>query len=198
MRIIVGLGNPGEEYRETRHNVGFRVVDLFAARAGLTFNRRRFHSRAADGKVAGRQVLVLKPRTFVNESGRAVAAAVLGCRVGLDHLLVVLDDFNLSVGRIKIKPRGSAGGHRGLASIIEALGTEEFPRLRLGIGVTGRRCDRDFVLSRFASEERTAVAAAVERAADAITAWLREDMTRCMERINRRDGAAGPTEEEPA
>ena len=187
MRIIVGIGNPGDTYASTRHNVGFRVVDRFARRCDLTFSRRRFNARVAEGSAFGRRVLVVKPRTYVNESGGAVAAAVRWHHAELDSLLVVLDDFNLSVGRIKISAKGSAGGHHGMASVIEALGTREFPRLRIGIGVGGRRCDRDFVLSRFTPEEETLMTDVIARATDAVGSWLREDMDRCMERINRRE-----------
>lgn len=197
MKIIVGIGNPGEAYARTRHNVGFRVADAFAERVGIRVARCRFDSLTGEGTGLGRRLLVLKPQTFVNDSGRAVAEAVRWHRAALEDVLVIVDDFNLPLGRIRINPRGSAGGHNGLQAIIEALGTEDVPRLRVGIGdETGRR-DRDFVLSEFTAEQQERVAAVVEEAAEAVGVWVREGIARCMDRFNRRPKpAAAPRQEE--
>ena len=186
MKIIVGIGNPGKTYERTRHNLGFRVVDVLLRRAGLSCKARRFHSRIAEATAWGERLLLAKPQVYVNESGWAVGEAVRWYKIDLADLLVISDDYHLSVGRIKISRKGSAGGHNGLASIIEALGTHDFARLRLGIGVEQRRCDRDFVLSPFSAEEEQIVGGAVDRAADAVVAWLRQGVDHCMDLFNSR------------
>jgi PTH1 family peptidyl-tRNA hydrolase len=195
MKIIVGIGNPGKEYAQTRHNVGFMVADRLAREHGIGPWRRRFHSRTAEGSVRGVKVLLMKPQTFVNESGRAVRAAVDWCRAEVPDVMIVCDDFNLPLGRLRVRPRGSSAGHHGLDSILAALGAEP-PRLRIGIGTeTGGR-GRDYVLSTFSAEERPVIEEAVGRAVRALEVWLESGMERCQNQFNSRPDAMGDPREE--
>ncbi|MGO8704897.1 MAG: aminoacyl-tRNA hydrolase [Candidatus Brocadiia bacterium] len=186
MKIIVGIGNPGKEYAETRHNAGFMVVDRLAREHGIGPWRSRFHSRTAEGSVRGVKVLLMKPETFVNESGRAVRAAVDWCRVETPDVMVVCDDFNLALGRLRVRPQGRSAGHHGLDSILAALGAEP-PRLRIGIGTEQGGRGRDFVLSTFSTGERPVLDEAVQRAVRALEVWLESGMARCQNEFN-----AGP------
>ena len=185
MKIILGIGNPGAQYADTRHNVGFMAADRYAEKHGLTSWRRRFHSLVAEGTVGPHRVLLMKPDTYVNESGRAVRAAADWCNVSADGIIVVCDDFNLALGRLRVRGKGSSGGHRGLESVAAHLGTDEFPRLRIGIGgVQPERAARDFVLSRFSPADRSVVDAAVERATRALDVWLESGLDRCQNEFN--------------
>jgi len=170
MRLIVGLGNPGREYRDTRHNVGFRVVDEIARRHNLTLGMAP--SQVPDAFVAKRYganpLLLAKPLTFMNRSGDAVAALARYYDIAAGDLLVVVDEVALPFGRLRARARGSAGGHNGLKSIVDRLGTTEFPRLRLGVGRGDARRDlADHVLSTFEADERSALEEFITRAADA-------------------------------
>lgn len=184
MKIIVGLGNPGLEYQDTRHNVGWHVLNLLAGRHGLARGRVRFRSRTADGLVAREKVLLLWPRTYVNASGEAVGPAVHWYQAGLSDLLVVCDDFHLALGKVRIRRQGSSGGHNGLESITQHLGTDAYPRLRVGIGAEDQTHDKDFVLSRFDSDERPCIEEAVERAASAVEFWIEAGIEESMNRFN--------------
>lgn len=185
-KLIVGLGNPGPRYRDTRHNVGYAVVSRLAERHGIKA-RTQGAALVGVGTIADEPVVLAQPTTFMNESGRAVAQ--LHRRypgVALDDLLVVLDDMDLPLGTIRLRPKGGAGGHRGLASVIAALGTEAFPRLRIGVGRPPPGIDPiDYVLDRFRPEEREAVEAAIERAADAVEYWIQFGIHEAMNRFNR-------------
>jgi PTH1 family peptidyl-tRNA hydrolase len=170
MKLIVGLGNPGREYRETRHNVGFMVADEIARRHDLSFALAP--SQVPDAFVAKKYgadaLLVAKPLTFMNRSGEAVAALARYYDVAAGDLLVVVDEVALPFGRLRARARGSAGGHNGLKSIVDRLGTTEFPRLRLGVGRGDARRDlADHVLSKFEADERSALEEFITRAADA-------------------------------
>ena len=136
MKIVVGLGNPGEKYAETRHNLGFMAVDEFSSRMRLSRGGEECRSLASRGRVAGESVLVARPQTFMNRSGEAVECLLRMCDATPADLLVVCDDVALDLGTLRVRPLGSDGGHRGLRSIIDRLGTEEFPRLRIGIRTT--------------------------------------------------------------
>ena len=195
MKIIVGVGNPGKEYAETRHNAGFMVVDRLAREHGIGPWRRRFHSRAAEGSVRGAKVLLVKPQTFVNESGRAVRAAVDWCRAEIPEVMIVCDDFNLPLGRLRVRPQGSSAGHHGLDSILAALGAEP-PRLRIGIGIEQGGRGRDFVLSTFSVAERPVLEEAVGRAVRALEVWLESGMERCQNEFNARPEATKGRREE--
>jgi PTH1 family peptidyl-tRNA hydrolase len=181
IRLVAGLGNPGPEYAGTRHNIGFAVVDYFAQRAGVNFERQTKWD-AAVVKLPG--TILLKPLTFMNHSGEAVAAVADFYKIASANILVVLDDFALPLGRLRIRERGGAGGHNGLESVIMNLATEDVPRLRLGIGAAPERGSVDYVLSRFFEEEKEAVKAMVERAADAINYAIDNGVVSAMNRFN--------------
>jgi peptidyl-tRNA hydrolase, PTH1 family len=173
-RLVVGLGNPGPEHVATRHNLGFRVVELVAARAGLRFRRSDWRGTAALGEALGGPLVLLKPNTFMNESGRAVRAAVVALGIDPADLLVVHDELDLPPGALRLRERGSAGGHNGVRSIIGALRSQEFPRLKIGVGrPPDGEAVLDYLLAAVAPEEREAEEAAVVRAADAVETWLK-------------------------
>ncbi|RLC65961.1 MAG: aminoacyl-tRNA hydrolase [Chloroflexi bacterium] len=184
--LIVGLGNPGSRYAGNRHNAGFRCVEQFAAACNLTFDERRNRALITRGAIGGRGVILAKPQTFMNESGRAVAPLVRFYRMPLERLLVVYDDLDLPLGTLRLRPEGGSGGHRGVQSIIDHLGSREFPRLRIGIGrPPGRMDPAAYVLQDFSAEEEPLVEETLERAVAAIEAWLCEGIEAAMERYNR-------------
>ena len=191
MKLVVGLGNPGPEYAETRHNVGFRIVERLADRHRIALAReRRLEARSGEGVVHGVRAALLLPSTYMNHSGRAVAAALeawpLG-ELGTD-LLVVYDDLDLPFGRLRIRPGGGAGGHRGLADIQSRLGRSDFPRLRFGIGRPPEGRDGvEYVLAPFDPAEKAALAPRLARAADAVEAVLCEGVASAMNQFNRSD-----------
>ena len=157
--LIVGLGNPGREYENTRHNVGFRAAELLAKQAGCKIDRSKFHSLTASCVLAGQKVLLLKPETFMNLSGEAVHLAAMFYRIPISWILVLSDDISLPVGKIRVRAEGSAGGHNGLKSIISHLGSQEFPRVRIGVGEKPHPDYNlaDWVLSSFTPEEEKAL-----------------------------------------
>jgi PTH1 family peptidyl-tRNA hydrolase len=183
MKLIVGLGNPGDEYRDTRHNVGFMVVDTIARRHGLHWKK---HGQMSFAKHFGvTEFVVAKPRTFMNLSGFAVVQFVEYHGVLSDDLLVVVDEVDLPLGRIRAKARGSAGTHNGLKSVVQQLGTTEFPRLRIGIGRGDRRRDlADFVLAKFEPAEQAELDEVITRAADAAEMFAVEGIGRVMNTYN--------------
>jgi PTH1 family peptidyl-tRNA hydrolase len=188
VHVVFGIGNPGPEYDGTRHNVGFRVVDALLARAraraGPLFG---LEAEGAEARLSGRPALLVKPLTYVNRCGPVLAALRARAEVPLERLLVVVDDFHLPLGRLRLKASGSDGGHNGLASIAESLGTEAFPRLRIGVGARGATPAEAFVLSRFPPSELPLVERAVARAAEAVEAWIRVGLDRAANEVNRRD-----------
>lgn len=198
MKIIVGLGNPGKKYAETRHNVGFMVVNAFADRHKVGSWRRRFHALAAETRIGTEKVILMKPETYVNESGRAVREAMAWCRTSLQDVIIVCDDFNLPLGRLRFRSSGRSGGHNGLESVIAALNTNEVPRLRLGIGTEEREADKDFVLSTFSPQEQEVLSETVERGARALEMWLAQGMERCQNEFNPRPGSEESKEEAQA
>ncbi len=186
MRLIVGLGNPGRRYRVTRHNVGARVVEALARRHGVTLREEGWADVGAL-TLDGVRVLLARPQTYVNVSGTAVADLRRRHRVPLPHLLVVYDDLDLPLGQIRLRAGGGHGGHNGMRSIIDALGEQGFPRLRLGIGRPPAGVDpADYVLGRFDRTEAALVDAAVERAAEAVEMFVREGIERAMSAFNVR------------
>lgn len=196
MRVIVGLGNPGREYRETRHNVGFMVVDEIARRHGLTWGMapgqvpetfvvKQFGTGAGGTGAGTTPYLLAKPLTFMNRSGDAVAALARYYDVAAADVLIVVDEAALPFGRLRIRARGSAGGHNGLKSVIERLGSQEFPRLRLGVGRgDGRRDLADHVLAKFEADERPDLEQFVARAADAAEMFAVESIEKVMNVYN--------------
>ncbi len=192
MKLIVGLGNPGREYRETRHNVGFMVVDELARRAGLTWGGgpAQIPETLVAKRYGAAPVLLAKPLTFMNRSGAAAAGLSRYYDVPAEELLVVVDEVALPLGRLRLRANGSAGGHNGLKSVIEGLGTTAFPRLRLGVGRgDGRRDLADHVLSKFEAGERADLESLVARAADAAEMFAAEGVVKAMNVYNPDGGA---------
>lgn len=183
--LIVGLGNPGREYARSRHNVGFLIVDAVARKASLRFSHRWSQAQVAVGRVADREVALAKPQTYMNLSGDSVRGLLRQLRLDPAALVVVYDDLDLPVGRLRFRERGSSGGHRGVQSILERLGTDELARLRVGIGRPDPRDAADYVLSEFTPEERPVVEEAVERAVSALETYLTEGLAVAMNRYNR-------------
>jgi len=183
VKLIVGLGNPGPQYTGTRHNVGFEVVDELGRRHGISLGREKFHAWYGLGHVVGEQVLLLKPTTYMNRSGRAVVAAGRFYKLELDDLLVIADDLALPTGRLRLRVQGSAGSHKGLQDIIERAGSEAWCRLRIGIGAAPGS-GTSHVLGRFGAEEEELMQQAVARAADAVECWVEQGPERAMNRFN--------------
>jgi PTH1 family peptidyl-tRNA hydrolase len=188
--LVVGLGNPGPDYAETRHNVGFRVADLLAARAGARFSaHKRSNSDVAQGRLAGRPVTVAKPRTYMNVSGGPVAGLVRYFSVPAEEIIVVHDDLDLDFGVIRLKRGGGEGGHNGLRSISQSVGTKNYLRVRFGIGrPPGRQDPADYVLKRFSTPERKELELAVDLAADATEALLEEGLEPAQNRFHALSG----------
>ncbi len=185
MKLVFGLGNPGKEYERTRHNVGFQILDVLARRYGVSFSSHKYKALVARVRIGDERLLLVKPITFMNLSGEAVAPIVHFYKVPLTEILVVYDDLDLPLGVLRLRPKGGAGGHKGLESIIQHLGSNEFPRLRVGIGRPPGRMDAaDFVLRPFTKEEEEIMAVVREEAADAIELWVREGLERAMNRVN--------------
>jgi PTH1 family peptidyl-tRNA hydrolase len=185
MKIVVGLGNPGPKYDRTRHNVGFRVIEELSQRLAAGKPRLRFDATLAEGSLGGEKVLLASPQTYMNESGRSVRQLVDFFGLQLGDLLVVCDDFNLELARLRMRAGGSAGGQKGLADMIRKLATEDFPRLRIGIGRPPQHMDSsDFVLSKFKRSEQQSIDDAVVRAAEGVELWIRSGIGPAMNRIN--------------
>ena len=197
MKLIVGLGNPGRRYRDTRHNVGFEVVDELARRARVGFEAAPAEALMARAGPGGPAVMLAKPLTLMNLSGVAVADLARYFRIAVADVLVVADDASLPLGRLRARAQGSDGGHRGLRSIIERLGTEEFARLRVGVGRGDPRRDlADHVLARFDPDERTPAETAVLRAADAAEMFVTLGIAAMMNQFNRPDGPPAGEEDD--
>jgi len=187
VKLIVGLGNPGRRYHGTRHNAGFRVVDCFASRFRIPLEHSRFDGHFGRGRVHGIDVGLLEPQTFMNDSGRAVAAALrsLPAEDVSNDLLVAYDDADLPLGRLRLRPRGGDGGHLGLRSVIAWLGTQDLPRLRFGIGRSPEVSDTvTYVLQRWRASESEVLEQSLERASAAAEAFLIEGIVAAMDRFN--------------
>jgi len=185
MKLVVGLGNPGRRYRKTRHNVGFDVLAELNKRFGRTSPRSKFHGEVVEADLDGERALLLSPLTYMNRSGLSVQEAKRFYRIADDDLLVVCDDLNLPLAKLRVRSKGSAGGQKGLEDIIRRLGTEEFPRLRIGIGSPPEGWQGvDYVLSKFTREETEEIERAVQTAADAVACWAREGIAACMNQYN--------------
>jgi peptidyl-tRNA hydrolase, PTH1 family len=198
MKLVVGLGNPGPKYDGTRHNIGYAVVDYLAAAPGVGRWRSKFESQVTETVEGTEQVLLMKPETFMNLSGRAVRAAADFYKLDVKDVLVVCDDIALPVGKLRARARGSDGGQKGLRSVQEALGTSEYSRLRIGVGSPGEHWDAaDYVLSRFKPAERTVVADAIAQSAQAVLVWVRAGVDACMNRFNAEPQTEKPKKEKP-
>jgi len=187
--LIAGLGNPGPQYAANRHNVGFQCVERLAAAWGLAFGKRQKRALVVLSTFQGRRIILARPQTFMNESGRAVAPLARFYQVQPERLLVVYDDLDLPLGTVRLRPEGGSGGHKGMRSIIEHLGGQDFPRLRIGVGrPPGRMDPAAYVLQDFSADEEPLRGEALERAVMAIETWLREGIEAAMEQYNRRPG----------
>jgi PTH1 family peptidyl-tRNA hydrolase len=187
MKLIVGLGNPGKEYSGSRHNVGFRCVTHLAKLHGIAFNRQQCRAKVGVGTIEGVDVVLAKPRTFMNASGESVRLLVQRFKVPLEDILIIHDDMDLPVGKIRLRERGSSGGHRGIESIISCLGSQDFPRIRIGVGrPAGEEDDEviNHVLGAFSSQERSIIDEVVPKVAEAVRCVLTEGLAAAMNKYN--------------
>ncbi len=185
MKLVVGLGNPGRKYDGTRHNVGFWILTEVARRFAGSVPKTAFQGELAEATIGGHRTLLLCPQTFMNLSGGSVLAARDFYKINNDDILVVCDDFNISLGRLRIRKQGSAGGQKGLADTIQRLGTDIVPRLRVGVGpVPGGWNAADFVLGKFAKQEQTEIEIVVAEAVDAVADWIGLGIAAAMNRHN--------------
>jgi len=185
MYIIAGLGNPGPRYHMTRHNVGFDTIDYLAAQYRLTKFKTKHKALVSEGMMQGRKVMLVKPQTFMNNSGEALAEILAYYKVEPSQLIVIYDDIDLEPGKLRIRPKGGPGTHNGMRSIVSQLNTEDFPRVRIGIGKPEPQIDLvDFVLGRFSPEERTLVNEAIERAALAVATMVCASVEVAMAKYN--------------
>lgn len=186
MRIIVGLGNPGQEYSATRHNVGFMTVDTLARRWKVDSWRSKFDALVAEYRQASGSILLIKPQTYMNHSGYAVGAALRWYKLTVEDLIVVYDDLDLPPGRLRIRSQGGAGGHRGIESLLVNLGQDTFSRVRIGIGRPPEFMETaDYVTSRFSAAEIPVMEPAILRAADAVEAILKDGIVRAGNQFNK-------------
>ncbi len=183
-KLVVGLGNPGARYANSRHNIGFMIADRFARAHEVDFARKRFNAQIAEGDLSGQRILLVKPQTFMNLSGDAVGKLFAFYKIAPHDLLVIYDDLDLPLGKMRLRSRGSAGGHHGMESIIARIGTSDFPRLRVGIGRPDPDADIDHVLGSFDVAERAMMDETFARAVDAIDTWLADGITVAMNRFN--------------
>ncbi len=183
--LLVGLGNPGREYRETRHNAGFMVIDRLAEQTGIGLSRVQSKALIGQGKSGDARIILVKPQTYMNLSGQSVASLLRFYKLPLSQLLVIHDDIDLPFGTIRMRPGGGSGGQKGLASIIQQLGTQEFPRLRVGIGRPAGRMDAaDYVLQTFSAAERELLPAVLKTAVEASLAFVKDGLSQAMNQFN--------------
>ena len=185
MYIIAGLGNPESKYDETRHNIGFRLIDELAVRNGITFSDRKHNGLVGKGIISGEKVILLKPLTYMNLSGECVGPAADYYKVEPENVIILFDDISLDVGRIRIRKKGSAGGHNGIKSIIAHLGSENFLRLKFGVGDKPKEMDlADYVLGRFSSQDEATVSEGIKRACEAVECMIGEGCDAAMNKYN--------------
>ena len=185
--LIVGLGNPGQKYEHTRHNMGFLTVDLLAEQLNVKLNKVKFKSAYNIVRFGGQKCLVMKPQTYMNLSGEAVHEAAQFYKIPADHVLVIYDDVSLPVGKLRVRPTGSAGGHNGIKDIIAHLGTQEFQRIRVGVGEKPKDYDlAAYVLGHFAAEDRKKVEEAIAQAADAVGLMVQDRADEAMNLYNKK------------
>ncbi len=185
MTVIIGLGNPGNKYEFTRHNVGFRVIDVLCEKYNIKLNKLKHKALYGEGIIQGKRVMLAKPQTFMNSSGESVRDIVEWYKLPLDNIIVIYDDVDLPVGTVRIRPNGSAGTHNGMKSVIYQLQSDSFPRIRIGIGKAPEGWDlADYVLSKFTVEDFAPVKQSVERAAAAVPIILTDGVTAAMNLYN--------------
>jgi PTH1 family peptidyl-tRNA hydrolase len=186
MKLVVGLGNPGRKYQGTRHNIGYAILAELAKKYGASSPKHKFHGEVMEAEIGGQKALLLSPLTYMNISGLSVSEAKAFYKIPNEEMLVLCDDLNLPLGKLRIRTQGSSGGQKGLDDIIRRLGSENFPRLRMGVGSPPATCDwADFVLSKFFVEEIPQIEQAVRRTVEAVTAWARDGIESCMNQFNR-------------
>ena len=185
MRLIFGLGNPGIQYRSTRHNLGFMVINRLSELHKIELSTFSYHAWLGEGFLAQQKILLAKPLTFVNEAGKSLAEIKQGYRLSIKDILIINDDADLELGRLRISKKGGDGGHKGLRSIIQSLGTQEVPRLRVGIGRPGEDQDlTQFVLGEFTSQEKKVIKDTVDRAAQAVEVLVNQSIEEAMSQYN--------------
>lgn len=188
MKLIVGLGNPGRTYAHNRHNIGFTCLNHFARSYRIRFDRKQGKAQTGRGKIAGNEVVLAKPQTYMNSSGEVVARLVERFNINLSDLIVIHDDLDLPLGKLRISFGSSSGGHKGVDSIISQLGSQDFIRLRIGIGRPARASEDEiinYVLSDFSSEQKQVIAEIIPRVGEALTCLLTDGLTQAMNRFNR-------------
>jgi PTH1 family peptidyl-tRNA hydrolase len=194
MKLIIGLGNPGSEYKHTRHNVGFETIDKLAYDFKVRLKKRRFRSLYGEVKIAGVQCLLVQPQTYMNLSGEAVRAMLQFYKLPPSEIIVVFDDVSLPVGDVRVRERGSAGGQNGMKSIIENLKTDEFTRVRIGIGAKPDGWDlKDYVLSRFGNGEWEDMINGITQAGDAVQLCVKDGVVAAMNKFNKRVTGNAPS-----
>ncbi|MCI9592546.1 MAG: aminoacyl-tRNA hydrolase [Lachnospiraceae bacterium] len=187
MYIIAGLGNPSNEYAKTRHNAGFDTIDLLADKLGISITEKKHRACCGKGIIGAEKVLLLKPQTFMNNSGESLRDAADFYKVEPEQILVIYDDISLEPGQLRIRMKGSAGGHNGIKSIIAHLGTQDFPRIKIGVGAKPERMDlADYVLSRFSPSEREKMEESFREGAEAVITFLQDGADAAMNRYNRK------------
>ena len=185
MRVIIGLGNPGMKYAGTRHNIGFDTVTALADKYNIKINNKKFNGLIGDGFIGGEKVLLLQPQTYMNLSGECVGQISDFFKIEPENLIVICDDINLDTGRLRIRAKGRAGGHNGLKNIIAHLGTEAFPRIRVGVGEKTEGWDlADYVLARFSKDDEPVMREAIKNAVGAVETWISDDIGTAMNRFN--------------
>ena len=187
MYLIAGLGNPTREYEKTRHNVGFETIDILAGKAGTTVTEKKHKALYGKGYIGGQKVILAKPQTYMNLSGESIREIADFYKIEPENIIILCDDINLSEGQLRIRLKGSAGGHNGLKNIISHLGTQEFPRIRIGVGEKPRGMDlADYVLGRFPKEQQAVMEEAYRDAADAACMMIEEGADAAMNHYNRK------------
>ena len=187
MYIIAGLGNPSKEYEKTRHNAGFDTIDLLAEKLGIDLTEKKHRAYCGKGMIGTEKVLLLKPQTFMNNSGESLRDAADFYKVEPEQILVIYDDISLEPGQLRIRMKGSAGGHNGIKSIIAHLGTQDFPRIKIGVGAKPEQMDlADYVLSRFSPSEREKMEESFREGAEAVITFLQDGADAAMNRYNRK------------
>ena len=184
--IIAGLGNPGKDYETTRHNTGFLFLDVLSEKLGFEIKKLKFKSLYADTMIAGKRCIVMKPQTFMNLSGESVRDAAQFYKIPPEHIIVIFDDINIPVGNMRIRRKGSAGGHNGIKNIIYHLGSEDFPRIKIGVGKNAEDVDlKEYVLDGFSKAEAEKVRSVMDDACDAVELIIRDNIEEAMNRYSR-------------
>lgn len=191
MYVIAGLGNPGKKYEKTRHNMGFLVIDRIAEKNDIKVNKIKHKSLVGDGFISGQKVLLVKPQTYMNLSGEALREVMDYYDVDIENLVVIYDDFDIDTGLLRIRKKGSAGSHNGMKSVIGELQSQDFPRVRIGIGKSGKSDWKDFVLGKMRAEESKDIENAIENAANGIICILEKGIDKAMNEYNVKAKAAG-------